>query len=277
VAIEGVGVDELVGRVRPLITRDNEWSLRERMPYWLLCAEVLHGLGVTDGGPATFTFELGGERWNTELSPIAAAEFAQRFPFYWQQPAPPPGAPRPLWLRYRDTPQAVATLQRGRFVYAAYTVTQDPRPLVTRILRLARTPVFRRLIVDVRQNGGGNNSTYYPLLDALKNRLVVRRSRPVVLTGRTTFSAAGNFVAEVEQFTRARLIGEPPGGSANQWGDFAPVALPNVGLEVMVATVYVERGRDGDTRPAIEPHVRVELSSADWLAGRDPVLQAALR
>jgi hypothetical protein len=107
--------------------------------------------------------------------------------------------------------------------------------------------------------------------------VVTRRSRPVVLTGRTTFSAAGNFVAEVEQFTRARLVGEPPGGSANQWGDFAPVALPNVGLEVMVATVYVERGRTGDTSPAIEPHVRVEASSADWLAGRDPVLQAALR
>jgi hypothetical protein len=55
------------------------------------------------------------------------------------------------------------------------------------------------------------------------------------------------------------------------------VAAPNVGLEVLVPTQYVERGRDGDTRPALEPHVRVELSSADWLAGRDPVLQAALR
>lgn len=277
VAVEGVAVDELVARVRPLITRDNEWSMRERMPYWLLCAEVLDGLGVTDGGRATFTFELDGERWDTELEPIAAAEYTERFPFFWQQPAPPPGVRQPLWVRYRDTPQAVTTLQRGRFVYAAYTVTQDPRPLVQRILRLARRPAFRRLIVDVRQNGGGNNSTYYPLLDVLKNRSVVRRSRPVVLTGRTTFSAAGNFVAEVEQFTRARLIGEPPGGSANQWGDFAPVLLPNVGLEAMVATVYVERGRTGDTRPAIEPHVRVEASSADWLAGRDPALRAALR
>jgi C-terminal processing protease CtpA/Prc len=247
------------------------------MPYWLLCAEVLHGLGITDGGRATFTFERRGERWQTELEPITAAEYAQRFPFLWQQPAPPPGAPQPLWVRYRDAPQAVTTLQRGKFVYAAYTVTQDPRPLVERILRLARKPAFRRLIVDVRQNGGGNNSTYFPLLDALKNRWVVWRSRPVVLTGRTTFSAAGNFVAEVEQFTRARLVGEPPGGSANQWGDFAPVTLPNVGLEVMVATVYVERGRTGDTRPAIEPHVRVELSTEDWLAGRDPVLAAALR
>jgi hypothetical protein len=74
-----------------------------------------------------------------------------------------------------------------------------------------------------------------------------------------------------------RLIGEPPGGSPSQWGDFAPFVLPNVGLEVLVATQYIERGRDGDTRAALEPHLRVELSSVDWLAGRDPVLAAALR
>jgi hypothetical protein len=106
---------------------------------------------------------------------------------------------------------------------------------------------------------------------------VNRRSRPVLLTGRTTFSAAGNFAAEVERSTRARLIGEPPGGSPNQWGDSASFVLPNVGLEVAVATQYVERGRDGDTRASLEPHLRVELSSADWLAGHDPVLAAALR
>jgi C-terminal processing protease CtpA/Prc len=156
-------------------------------------------------------------------------------------------------------------------------VTQNPSLLVSRILRLARKPAFRRLIVDVRQNGGGNNTTYGPLLQALRNKWVVRRTRPVVLTGRTTFSAAGNFVAEVERFTRARLIGEPPGGSPNQWGDFAPVVLPSVGLEALVATVYVERSRSDDTRAAIDPHVRAELSSSDWLRGRDPALEAALR
>jgi hypothetical protein len=277
VAIEGVPIDELVAKVRPLITRDNEWSLRERVPYYLVCAEVLRGLGVVGTGPATFTFASAAGRRDVELEPITAAAYSARFPFYWQQPEPPPGVPRPLWVRYRNVGQAVTTLQRGRYVYAAYAVTQDPSLLVSRTLRLARKPAFRRLIVDVRQNGGGNNATYGSLLQLLRNKWVVRRSRPVVLTGRTTFSAAGNFVAEVKQSTRARLVGEPPGGAANQWGDYEAVVLPNVGLEALVATVYIERGRDGDTSPTIEPHVRVELSSADWVRGRDPVLAASLR
>ncbi len=277
VAIEGVPIDEVVARVRPLITRDNEWSFRERIPYYLVCAEVLRGLGITNSERVTFTLQSASGRRDVELAPIAAASYRARFPYYWQPPAAPPGVRDPLWVRYRGTEQAVTTLQRGRFVYVAYTQTGDAGELAARIKRLARKPAFRRLIVDVRQNGGGDNTRYFALLDAIASKVVNRRSRPVLLTGRTTFSAAGNFAADVEQSTRARLIGEPPGGSPSQWGDFAPFVLPNLGLEVLVATQYVERGRDGDTRAALEPHVRVELSSADWLAGRDPALQAALR
>jgi hypothetical protein len=276
VAIERVPIDDVVAKVRPLITRDNEWSRRERIPYYLVCAEVLHGLGIGTGGKATFTFESVRGRRDVELEPVSAGQYADRFPFFWQPPAPPAGAPTPLWVRHRSKPQAVATMQRGRFVYVAYNSTYDSADLAARLVRLARKPSFRRVILDLRQNGGGNNSKYAPLLNALTNRFVVRRSRPVVLTGRTTFSAAGNFVADIERFTRARLVGEPPGGSPNQWGDFAPVVLPNVGLEVMVATTYVQSGRPDDVRAAIEPHVRVELSTADWLAGRDPALASAL-
>jgi hypothetical protein len=277
VAIDGVPIDEVVARVRPLITRDNEWSFRERVPYYIVCAEVLRGLGIANGARVTFTLESAAGRRDVVLDAIPAASYTSRFPYHWQPPAAPPGVRNPLWVRYRGAPQAVKTLQRGRFVYVAYTHTGDAWDLAERIKRLARKPTFRRVIVDVRQNGGGDNSRYFPLLDALASKVVNRRSRPVLLTGRTTFSAAGNFAADVEESTPARLIGEPPGGSPSQWGDFAPFVLPNVGLEVLVATQYVERGREGDTRSALEPHVRVEVSSADWLAGRDPVLQAALR
>jgi hypothetical protein len=273
VAVGGVPIDDVVARVRPLITRDNEWSFRERVPYYLVCAEVLRGLGIA----GSFTFETPQGRRDVAPAAVPADQYADEFPYFWQAPAPPVGAPRPLWVRYRGTVQAVTTLQRGRVVYVAYTQTTDSWDLSQKILRLARKNAFRRLVVDVRQNGGGNNQKYWPLLDAIKSKVVNRRTRPVLLTGRTTFSAAGNFAADVERFTRARIIGEPPGGSPSQWGDFAPVALPHVGLEALVATQYVQSGQPGDTRAALEPAVRVEASSADWLAGRDPALTAALR
>jgi hypothetical protein len=45
---------------------------------------------------------------------------------------------------------------------------------------------------------------------------------------------------------------------------------------VRVATVYHEIV-PGDERVAIEPHVPVAVTSTDFFAGRDPVLDAALR
>ncbi len=183
VAIEGVPIDEAVARIRPLITRDNEWSFRERIPYYLVCAEVLRGLGISDGERVTFTLQSASGSRNVELTPIAAASYRARFPYYWQPPAAPPGVRDPLWVRYRGTGQAVKTLQRGRFVYVAYTQTGDAGDLAARIKRLARKPAFRRLIVDVRQNGGGDNTRYFALLDAIASKVVNRRSRPVVLTG----------------------------------------------------------------------------------------------
>jgi len=69
-------------------------------------------------------------------------------------------------------------------------------------VRAARKPRFRSLVIDVRHNGGGDNTTYWPLLDLIESRPL--RGKVVVLMGRMTFSAAGNFVAAVDYRTTAR-------------------------------------------------------------------------
>jgi hypothetical protein len=45
---------------------------------------------------------------------------------------------------------------------------------------------------------------------------------------------------------------------------------------VRIATRYHEFGPPGDARAATHPDVAVGLFSADYFAGRDPVLAAAL-
>jgi C-terminal processing protease CtpA/Prc len=133
------------------------------------------------------------------------------------------------------------------------------------------------VIVDVRLNGGGNNAAYLPLLDALTRPDVNRRGKLFVLAGRATFSAAGNFVADVDRATRAVIVGEPTGGGVNQYGGSTTFTLPSTGLHVYVATEYVVRGTPNDRRLAVAPDLRVDLTSTDYFAGRDPVLARALR
>jgi hypothetical protein len=277
VAIEGRPIAEVAAMVRPLIARDNEWQRRLLAPEFLVTAEVLHGLGVTPSAErATFTLESSSGRREVQLAPLPSSTYSSQFGFPGQMK--PVGVSRPpLWIRNRAKSQAVTLLQRGRVVFVTYNSTGPTDALAERIVRLARKRVFRRLIVDVRLNGGGDNTTYFSLVNALRQRAVNRYRQPALLIGRVTFSAAGNFVTDVERRTRARFFGEPTGAAPNQWGDAAQFRLPNVGLRYYLPRYYVQRSTPDDPRVTTEPHIRVDLSSADWFAGRDPVLEAALR
>jgi hypothetical protein len=277
VAIEGTPIEAVAAKIRPLIARDNEWQRRMLLPEFVVTAEVLHGLGITPSADqATFTLQTAAGRRDVQLRPLVSSSYLQRFGYPWQ--LRPVGVARPpLWIRNAGKAQAVTLLQRGRVVYVTYNSTGPADALAARVHRLAQRRDFRRLIVDVRLNGGGDNTTYFSLLNVLRRRAVNRYRPPTVLIGRVTFSAATNFVTDAELRTRARFVGEPTGGAPNQWGDSAQFQLPNVGLTYYLPRLYSQKSTPDDPRVTTEPHVRIDLSSSDWFAGRDPVLEAALR
>ena len=279
-AVDGISVEQLEQKVRPLVPRDNESTRTDRFPQYMITAEVLHGLGLRpNAGPARFTFQKPGEApRDVLLTPTDAASYttglSNDFPTLVYAL---PRRPAPLYLRRRATSLYVSTLQRGRVVYVGYNaVRPNTYPASRKILRLARQRKVRRVIVDVRLNPGGDNHTYVWLLGALRSKTVNRRGRLIVLMGRSTFSAAQNFVTEVERRTRAIFVGETSGGSPNLYGDVRPVRLPSTGWTVNVAAIWWVKSRANDPRVAIEPHVPVAVSSSDFFAGRDPALQAAL-
>ena len=261
-AIDGVPIARVVELAEPLIPRDNASTIRLLLPEYLVCAEVLRGLGVVRGA-ATYSFADGSSVTLEARHGALGSAFA---------PLPRQGAA--LLYRNLSQPFVLAPLERGRSLYLGFhMVTSPPQALVDRILRAARRPGFRRLVLDVRHNGGGDNTTYGSLIDLIDRRPL--RGKVVVLIGRMTFSAAGNFAAVVDRSTRARLVGEPSGGAPNQWGDRNAIELSVVGLTAYVAAEYVEAVR-GDERHAVLPDVRVEPTVADFMAGRDVVLRRAL-
>lgn len=271
----------MLARVRPLVPRDNDSSLRGLAPQYAVTAEVLHGLELIDAPTAArFTFERsGGGRTEVVLEPIPAATYVSAFadPLHGHFPAALPARARPLYLANADRALWLTRMARGRALYVGYnSALASTYELSRRLQRVARDPLVKRVIVDVRLNGGGDNTTYGPLLGALQSPQVNRSGKLFLLVGRATFSAAGNFATEVRRDTRATVVGEPTGGGINQYGDATTFRLPTLGWNVYVPTTYQQFAAARDRRLAIVPDVRVALSSADFFAGRDPVLQAAL-
>jgi hypothetical protein len=280
VAVEGRPVDDVLAAIEPLQTRDNDWSRKNLAPMFLASAEVLHGLGVTPTAErATFTFESrAGVRRDVTVQarPFSAVRSALR-PRFRAYVFGLPQQAKPLFLSHLKSNRWLTTLDHGRVVYVSYNlVLGGTFDFSDRLLRAARKPKVRRVVIDLRNNPGGEIKTYPPLLSVLTSRAINRPARLVLLIGRTTFSAAVHFTADVQMLTRARLVGEPTGGAPNHWSDTDPVELENTGLIVRVPTVYFEK-RPGENLTAIEPDERVDLTAAVYFAKRDPVLQAALR
>jgi hypothetical protein len=273
-AVEGRPIADVLRLVDGVVTSDNPLSLAAHRSPYLASAEVLHGLGITPtAARATFTVE-GAE---VALTPVSAnayvASMRTAYPNYLDGM---PKRARPLLVQKRGASQWVTTLDRGRVVYFVYnTVQGDPTATANRILRLARRAKTRRVVVDLRNNGGGDINTYPYLLSTLKARSIDRRGRLVVLIGRTTYSAAVHFAVDLRQGTRAIFVGEPTGGSPNHYSDTDPVVLPVSGYTVNVPRIYFEKqpGRPG---LQLDPDVRVPLTGRDFFAGRDPVLARAL-
>jgi Peptidase family S41 len=283
VAVDGTPVERVFELVDPLVPHDNAWNTRGMAPHYALTAEVLHGLGIVDtAGPADVTFESpGGARTDVTLSPIPGPQYASEFadPLHGHYPSVLPSAPRPLYLANSGKALWVTALAGGRALYVGYNAVSAPAPAVLRrIRRLALGAGTRRVIVDLRLNGGGDNTTYGPLVDLFTSKQVNRRGKLYLLVGRATFSAAANFAAEIDRDTRAVIVGEPTGGGIETYGDTVPVLLPSLGWYVYVASRYHERKRGpNDHRLAVAPDVRVDLTSAQYFAGHDRVLERALR
>jgi Peptidase family S41 len=280
--IGDVSYTEVAKRVQPLVPHDNASNLQGYLPHYVLTAEVLDGLGIADGlSPLEFTFTQGGRSRNVTLAPVSVGSYVSTFrdPIHGHYPSIlPRRKPTPLYLQKSASLLWVGTLDRGRAVFVGFNSVQRPNYLlVDRVTKLSRRPQVKRVIVDLRLNGGGDNTTYASLLGALVDSSVNRKGRLFVLIGRATFSAAANFAADVDRLTKATFIGEPTGGFVRGYGDTVSVLLPKSGINVRIAARYWDFGKStGDKRLAVNPDRRVKVSVADFLAGRDPVLRAAL-
>jgi hypothetical protein len=279
VSVAGVPVAQACERLAPLLTRDNEWNLRVKLAQALACADVLVGAGL-GADPARVQVELarGGERRALELAcrKRHLHELWGGFNL--------PGRPDARWLTGREQAWRLEVLEPERALYVQYnevTARAADGELVSafadELVRTFEEQRLARVIVDVRSNRGGNNTTFGPLIRALQTPAINRPGVLYGLIGRETFSAAGNFVTVLERDTEVVLVGEPTGGAPNQYGDSEAVPLPNhPNVLVQVSTRYHRFGSPGDARLTHEPELPVPLRSADYFGGADPVLRAAL-
>ncbi len=274
-AIGGMPIEEALALVEPLVPRDGPATLPTFRPVLLLRAVVLEGLGIVEpGSPVEITVEgTDGASRTLALEPISTDAHED-----WAGPFGLFHLPLDAEVTYlADTePFTAHELDDGRTLYLRYRQVSPPD--VDLAEQRVASGLVDRLVLDLRQNPGGNNTTYGPLLRLVQAFAADHPGGTTVLIDRVTFSAAANLATEIEQSTDAAFLGEPMGGGLNFWNDVSWVDLRTlpIPMRLAVSTRYWQMSTPDDPRLTIEPDVAFPVTVADYLAGRDPVLEAAL-
>jgi hypothetical protein len=268
VSIGGVPIDRVVEGLTPLVPHDNPDGLLEGLVWELNSVEYLSGAGIV-ADPAHPAFALQKPDGATvSVDPLALDE--QHYDLM-----------NPGWLT-GAAPEAVA--RRGERIWTRLVTVHrvflisvndygDMTDAATAMTAALDAHQADRVVFDMRYLQGGNGDI--AILDTLKaDPRVNRPGGLTVLIGRENVSAATSVVEFLDTKTEALLVGEPtPARADNFRCDCHDVQLPHSGFTISVPTSW---DRLGDDRSEIAPDVPMALSSKDFFAGRDPVLDAAL-
>lgn len=279
VAIDGVPVAGVVAALASFIPADNAMWVLNVLPAYLRSPGYLAAAGVSDDPAAPLRLTVLDRRGVKREMPVApahpdssarwiAADAGVREPLPLTRRLPGPFAfadlddsARTVFVRIRAIVDDAGAEHMGAFVARLFAHVDSLRA--------------RRLVLDLRGNGGGNNYLNQPLVHALIRRPELDRTgRLFVITDRGTFSAAVSLAADLQRETHALFVGEPPGGAPNSPGDPARVTLPASGLVVRISTVFWQGSDPRDPREFIAPDLPAMASWADWLGHRDPALAA---
>jgi hypothetical protein len=277
VSVDGVPIRDVLRRLDPVVPRDGASNLRDARTVFLTSAEVLDGIGIAED---TLTMKLeveapDGARRTATIDAVDADTYAG-WVGGWELLLPT----RPDLLFLRDPAEAfwLEYLSASRTLYVQYNVVNEhSAQAVNEIERAMREHPVDRLVLDLRNNGGGEAGGYRDLLRFLAGPEIDRPGRLSVLIGRLTFSAGASLAVLLEKrATNATFVGEDSGGAPNFWANPDTVTLPNSNIRALIASSYFGIGGPNDTRTSIKPDLTVAFTSSDYFSGHDPVLEAAL-
>ncbi len=285
-------LDQVLQLLGTVIPHENQQWLRFRAARYLRGQQVLQGLGLLPRDSSSpFTFQdLGGNEFTLLLDSEGQAVASA--------PEPAEG-PLPLYLRnpgrnYWFTYSAALRLLYFRY-RACVNDPSDPfSAFAASLLRTLDANPVDSLVLDFRDNTGGDSSVINPLLDGLGQRLSRLLSNPqfrtfTVINKGTTSSGllnAESLKSEALQVAaqfpgqgiESRLVvtGEPTGGKPEHYGSVSGFVLPSSRLTGQYSTRLFSPLPGIPSRDSFEPDIPVGIRSTDYFARTDPVLTAII-
>lgn len=254
-----------------IIGHENEWFVKDLAQYLIISADIMNGAGFTsDPRQATFEFRMpdGTVRQKT----LTAGNNFEH-----------PDSLTARFLRYSkpDKNYWFQQLPGKKTIYFRYKHCEEMQELPfstfqQQLLDAIRTTHCERLIIDLRDNAGGNSAILNPLISILvEGKEATDDLALYALIGRGTLSSAAMNAMDLKRRAAAVLVGEPSGAKPNQYGEIRDLELPNSHLRVQYSTRYWNYWPFNSDQ-SLHPDVLITETWKDFHAGKDAALEAAL-
>ena len=279
-AVGGVPIDQVVQQLGTLIPHRNDGWLRYYSLSYLLGQQILQGLHIAPAGATTpLSFRtLAGETFTLDVA-AGAMTSASRLP--------DPNGLFPRYLQGNNQNYWFVYEPANRMLYFRYNNCTN-MPLLNPFAAFAgnllgtldSNPVDT-MVLDLRQNVGGDSSVWDPLLTGLAQRMPGLLANPQFriygAVDNGTFSS-GSLDAMLlkSSIPQVRIIGAPTGGSAGGYGNAVAFTLPGSGLVGQYSTSYVQPPAGIAPGTTFAPDIAIGIRSTDFFARYDPVMGAIL-
>jgi pimeloyl-ACP methyl ester carboxylesterase len=264
VAIDEHGMSAIADTLRAYIPHESEIGFRRQAEHALVFPEVLHGLGYARDTSSVMleVVRPNGLRTRVETRAVPLGDYT---------PAARPGG-EPSYRQHPGEKYWFTLLSDG-LLFIKYNQCRDGaafRAMSDSIARTLDTARIAHVVVDLRDNGGGDDSVIQPLLTVLEaHASLVRTRRVFAIIGRSTASSGLSAAHALHDRASATLVGEAAG--PNRFGNVRSFRLPYSGMLVTYATK--EHQADSGPAPTLNPDVLIAPTPEAVVAGRDLALE----
>lgn len=287
-AINKVPIAEALERIRPAVNVENDQYFKAYGINYLRILEVLHAQGITDKleNSTELTLEKDGKIFTQSIKALPRGETVPTKYSHvlkdenWLNARDQ--STTPLYLKNLDKIYFFEYLAEDKALYVRHSQIQDDPEedilsFYKRVFDFIENNDVKKLILDVRLNGGGNNYKNKPIITGIiETKKINKVGSLFVIIGRRTYSACQNLVNELDNYTNAIFVGEPTSENLNFWGDARPVPLPNSKIPLYLSYAWWQDKPAWENADWLAPSIPVDMSFSEYASNQDPVLDAAL-
>jgi len=274
VKVDGNPIEDVIERLSKIISHENQSFLKSQLPDYLTCADILFGLNISNElENVRITIENQYQEQRDVILPTIKYEEWQPGALYEKASA---YDQLPLYRKNKGKYFWSEFDHEKKLLYINYNKCKDMPNITVRdfsnqlINDIKSNADIQRIIIDLRNNDGGNSELFKDFLKWLStfDRLN-RRDKLFVIVGRDTFSSALLNTYYLKFNTHAFFLGEPTGGMPNHYGEVQYLSLNSSGLYIRYSTKYYELD-DDKSLPSFIPDIGFSVTFKDYIQNIDP-------